>query len=466
MVSAELAPLAKTGGLADAVAGLSAALAAKDHDVRVLIPDYTAPPSGRPGAAAIEGGASVSPAESTPVPVYLIASPAIGSGGAIYLGDERDAARFWAFSRAAVAAAAALGLTPDIVHCHDWHAALVPALAASRPPLASAGTVLTLHNIGFQGAFPRSVLPDDAAAFLASLDDEATGSRDWVNFLETGIRRASAVTTVSPTYAREIATPELGMGLDAVLRARGDDFVGILNGVDYRLWSPESDPFITPRFRRGDADGKRRVKRAVMTELGLADDAPLIGAVSRLFEQKGLDLLVDALPTLLERTRARFAVLGSGNPDLEAALSRAAKTWPERIAFRRGYDEGLAHRIIAGSDFLVVPSRYEPCGLTQLYALRYGTVPIVRKTGGLADTVTHYDPASGRGTGCVFEHADVTGLIWGVTTALEWYESPADWERLCRNAEGLDFSWQRQCEPYEALYRRVIERRRHRSPSA
>ncbi len=454
MVSAELAPLAKTGGLADAVAGLSSALADKGHDVRVLMPEYAEPS----GATVYDGGGfTVALAESAPVPVYRIASPEIGSDGRIYAGDESDAARFWAFSRAATEAAAALAWRPDIVHCHDWHAALVPALAARQPALEGAGTVLTLHNIGFQGAYPRNALPEDAAAFFASIGDGA--GRDWINFLETGIRRASAVTTVSPTYAREISTPELGMGLDALLRERGDDFVGILNGVDYKQWSPETDPFITPRFRIGDGDGKRRVKRALVTELGLTDDAPLIGAVSRLFEQKGIDLLVAALPVLLERTRARFAVLGSGDPDLESALTAAAKAQPDRVAFRCGYDEGLAHRIIAGSDCLVVPSRYEPCGLTQLYALRYGTVPIVRKTGGLADTVTHYDPHTGDGTGSVFEHADVTGLIWGITTALEWYASPTDWERLRRNAERLDFSWRRQSEPYEALYWRIAERR-------
>lgn len=459
MISAEYAPLAKTGGLGDAVAGLSAALASKGHDVRVMIPDYGGelPPGFRAGPPRKAGEVfvvAVEP-ENAAVPVYRISSPAIGGDGRIYAGDERDAARFWAFSRGAIEAAAELDFRPDVVHCHDWHSALVPALAAADGSAAGSVSVLTLHNVGYQGAFPRSALPDDAAAFFASTE---AGGRDYVVFLEAGIRFASAVTTVSPTYAREIATPEHGMGLDHLLRARGENFVGILNGVDYSLWSPESDPFIEPRFSSGDWTAKARVKRALSAELSLPDDAPLIGAVSRLFEQKGIDVLADALPDLLVRTRARFAILGSGDTDLETALTAAAKAHPDRVAFRCGYDEALAHRIIAGSDFLVVPSRYEPCGLTQLYAMRYGTVPIVRKTGGLADTVRRYDPGTGEGTGSVFDDADVAGLTRGVTTALEWYASPRDWERLRRNATGRDFSWSRQIEEYERLYRRISAR--------
>lgn len=465
MVCAEYAPLAKTGGLADAVAGLSAALAEKGHDVRVVMPDYgvslppgfTASPSRRIGNLTVDTVTAKTPGG---VPVYRIGCREIGTGGQIYAGDALDAPRFWAFNRAVPEALAALDWRPEIVHCHDWHAALVPALASvADSPLNGVRSVLTLHNVGYQGAFGRDLLPADAASFFAAIDDEHSRARDYVVFLEAGIRFADRVTTVSPTYAREISSPEHGMGLDGLLRARGEDFVGILNGIDYRFWSPESDPFITPRYATGDAAGKARVKAALAAELGLSNDAPILGAVSRLVEQKGIDLLVGALPALLERTRARFAILGSGDTDLESALTAAAKAHPERVAFRCGYDEGLAHRIIAGSDLLVVPSRYEPCGLTQLYAMRYGTVPVVRKTGGLADTVTHYAPDTGEGTGSVFEHADAQGLIWGVTTALEWYASPDEWRRVQRNGERLDFSWNRQAEPYAALYQRLAEHR-------
>jgi len=462
MISAEYAPLAKTGGLADAVAGLADALSRKGHDVRTLMPGYGRPlPAGyvstspeRIGevectvAARADGGPSV----------YVVESDEIGRDGRIYLGDDRDGARFWSFNRAALDVAAALDWRPDVLHCHDWHTALVPALAR-RSALAATPSVLTLHNAGYQGAYARRVLPAEAQAAIAALEDEASRARDHVVFLELGIRHASAVTTVSPGYAREIRTPELGMGLDGLLRARGDDFIGILNGVDYTLWSPESDPFIGARYARDDLSGKRRVKLELCAELGLVDHAPLVGAVSRLVEQKGFDLFVAALPELLARTRARFAILGSGDPRLEETLSALADAHRERLAFRNGYDEALAHRIIAGSDLLLMPSRYEPCGLTQLYAMRYGTIPVVRKTGGLADTVTHFDSSTGQGTGSVFEHADPQGLLWGLETALGWYEDPEVWRQLVDNALRADFSWDRQSREYEVLYRRLVDAR-------
>ncbi len=460
MISAECAPLAKTGGLADAVSGLVDALWRRGHDVRTLMPGYGRPlPAGYAGSpAAPIGGVELRVAQRTDggPTLYVVDADELGRDGRIYLGDDRDAVRFWRFSRAALDIVAALDWRPDVLHCHDWHASLVPALARRSATLAETPSVLTLHNAGYQGAVARSVLPEDAQAAIAALEDDASRGRDYVRFLELGIRHATVVTTVSPGYAREIRTPELGMGLDALLRERGDDFVGILNGVDYSLWSPESDPYLPTRFQRGDAAGKRRVKLELCAELGLVDDAPLVGAVSRLVEQKGIDLLAAALPELLGRTRARFAILGSGEPWLEATLSELAASHRERLAFRSGYDEALAHRIIAGSDLLVMPSRYEPCGLTQLYAMRYGTIPVVRKTGGLSDTVSHFDSATGKGTGSVFEHADAQGLIWGLTTALGWYEDEDVWRRIVENALRVDFSWTRQSGDYEALYRRVI----------
>jgi len=462
MVTAEYAPLAKTGGLADAVAGLADALARRGHDVRTVMPSYGRPlPPGYSPLRRARAGTTeyvlVQRDDGGP-PLYLLESDEIGRDGRVYAGDDTDGARFWALNRAALDVACAPDWRPEILHCHDWHASLVPALLPATA-LAGTPTVLTLHNAGYQGAFARAALPADAHAALAPLEDAESRARDYVVFLALGIPRATAVTTVSPTYAREIRTPELGMGLDALLRARGDDFVGILNGVDYALWSPESDPFLPARYARSDRSGKRRVKLELCAELGLVDHAPLVGAVTRLVEQKGIDLLVGALPELLERTRARFVILGSGEPQLEATLAALAESHRERLAFRSGYDEALAHRIIAGSDLLVVPSRYEPCGLTQLYAMRYGTIPVVRKTGGLADTVAHFDPATGQGTGSVFEHADVQGLVWGLTTALGWYENQDIWQQITSNALRTDFSWTRQSGEYETLYRRLLDTR-------
>ncbi|HEX7080514.1 MAG TPA: glycogen synthase [Gammaproteobacteria bacterium] len=463
MVSAEYAPLAKAGGLADAVAGLAAALVKRGHDVRVLLPAY-APglPTGWSRGAAAVANASVFVEASAGRPgprVYQLDAPEIGAGGAVYAGDDRDAARFAKLCFAALDLPDAIGWRPDIVHCHDWHAALVPALlrtAEAPPSLAGARTVLTLHNVGYQGVFPESVLVQNGLGRLGALvadEDRADGA---VVFLKIGIRAADRLTTVSPTYAREIRTPEHGMGLDALLRRRSADLVGILNGVDYGTWSPETDPFLEHHYGRAAPAGKALVKRALCARLALENDAPVVGAVSRLVEQKGIDLLIAAMPALLDSTAARFALLGSGDTPLEEALTALARRHPARVAFHRGYDEALAHLILAGSDLIVVPSRYEPCGLTQLYALRYGTIPVVRATGGLADTVVHFDPASGTGNGSVFEHADAQGLIWGLTTALGWHADAALRRRLIDNAMQADFSWDRQAPEYEKVYAELV----------
>ncbi len=248
------------------------------------------------------------------------------------------------------------------------------------------------------------------------------------------------------------------MGLEDVLRARGGDIVGILNGVDYGVWSPEHDPFLTQRYDATDLAPKRRIKRQLLERLALAPDldAPLIGVVSRLVEQKGIDLLMTVVPALLQDTRASFAVLGNGDAPIATELRRLAGTYPSRVSFIEGYDEKLAHEIFAGSDLTIVPSRYEPCGLTQMYALRYGTIPVVRATGGLADTIQHFDAATGLGNGSVFRDADPQGVLWGVRTALAWFDDRNAWPHLIRNAMAADFSWPRQVPHYLQLYRSLL----------
>ena len=468
MVCAEYAPLAKTGGLADAIAGLSRALGQSGHDVRVLLPKY-----GRLGAkynvvdtlahkptglrfaeVRIDGG---------PVRVYLLDAPRL-FGAEIYAGDARDAARFIALAEAGALLGEALNWPADVVHCHDWHAALTPLFLRARAPLSTHGstrrTVLTLHNIGYQGVFAASTIDaeryPEVAACAEPGDIEPT-----VNFLRVGLRSADLLTTVSPTYAREIQGSEFGMGLEDVLSERSDDLVGILNGVDYDIWDPRVDPFIDTHYGPSDLTSKAEVKRLLCEELGLpaGTQTPLIGVVTRLVTQKGIDLLSAALPALLAQSNAVFALLGSGDPTLEGSLARFAADRPERVSFTRGYDEALAHKILAGADLTLVPSRYEPCGLTQLYALRYGTIPVVRATGGLADTIQHFDPASGSGNGSVFEHADPQGLIWGVSQALAWFADRALWPQLVANAMAADFSWRRQVGKYVATYKRLLEAR-------
>jgi starch synthase len=470
MVCAEFAPWAKTGGLADAVAGLSGALAASGHDVRVLLPRYAHVAAPRGARHSVEGFGG--PFRLTEVEPELSAEHAGGRRAApriflldlgeltadvIYTGDSRDAGRFLRLTAAAVAVSAAPGWRPDVLHCHDWHTALVPVLQRLAPQSA-APTVLTLHNVGYQGVFGDGVLAGHGFTALEAVlpgDPRADGT---VNFLRAGLRAADRVTTVSPTYAQEIQRPEFGMGLEDLLSARGRDVIGILNGVDYSVWSPDRDPFLPQRYGAADLAPKRRTKRGLLERLGLAADvdAALVGVVSRLVEQKGIDLLTAVLPMLLAETRTAFAVLGNGDAALATELKRLATAHPTRVAFVDGYDEPLAHQIYAGSDLTVVPSRYEPCGLTQMYALRYGTIPVVRATGGLADTITHFDAATGLGNGSVFRDADPQGVLWGVRTALGWYADRSIWSQLIRNAMAADFSWPRQIPHYEALYRSLL----------
>jgi len=263
------------------------------------------------------------------------------------------------------------------------------------------------------------------------------------------------VTTVSPTYAREICETPLGMGMQQTLRERRNGVVGILNGVDYREWDPTRDRYLKSHFDRNDLRGKSENKRQLLQSGGLALDPrkPLIGMVARLAEQKGIDLLVNALPALLQEGEFGFLILGSGDEPYEKFFADLARRFPDRVAFRSGHDEEFAHLVEAGSDMFLMPSRYEPCGLNQMYSLRYGTVPIVRNTGGLADSVQHFDPATGQGTGCVFNDYDAPAVTWGIRTALDWFGDPALWLKLMSNGMSQDFSWGRQTARYEQVYR-------------
>lgn len=457
MVCAEYAPLAKTGGLADAVAGLAGALAARGHDVRVLLPMYSDAMGEDAELVPAPAGAlrfRALPAQSRAPRVYLLKQPQLASGP-IYAADDRDGLRFAQLAEAALALPGALGFTPDLVHCHDWHAALVPVLARERG--MPWPCVLTLHNIGYQGVFGEHVLAGAGLAELGAAIDPSARSDGHVNFLRAGLAAAQAITTVSPTYAREILTPEFGMGLEDLLVRRADHLTGILNGVDYQTWSPERDPYLTEHYGPDDLAPKYKLKGALCVRLGLPPDqnAPLIGLVSRLVPQKGIDLFVAALPQLIETTRASFAVLGAGDPSYMTALRALAADHPRRVAFTSGHDEALAHEILAGSDAVLVPSRYEPCGLTQMYGLKFGTVPVVRATGGLADTIQHFDRDTGLGNGSVFRDADVGGLLWGIREALSWYDRPPLWSRVIANGMRADFSWQRQTRAYENVYRRL-----------
>src|SRR6202012_2853403 len=331
-------------------------------------------------------------------------------------------------------------------------------LYRSDPLLARSRSLLTIHNIGYQGVMPSSVAADLGLGASWSMVGQGGIARGVINPLKTGIKHADGVSTVSPTYAREICDTPLGMGLEGALRERADRITGILNGVDYQEWALRYDPHLSAHFAAQDLRGKLINKEMLIAtlQLKLSTTQPLIGMVTRLAEQKGIDLLFDSLPGLLQARDFGLAVLGSGDTNYVEFFAGLAQRFPDRVSYRSGFDEPLAHLIEAGSDIFLMPSRYEPCGLNQLYSLRYGTIPIVRNTGGLADSVQHFDPSTGRGTGCVFNDYDAPAVRWAINTVLDWYADPRCWLPLMQNAMAKDFSWTRQIKEYESLYRGLI----------
>ncbi|MCC7490384.1 MAG: glycogen synthase [Gammaproteobacteria bacterium] len=477
-VCAEYAPLAKVGGLGDVTAGLCTWLARRGHEVLVVMPCYG---DMRARGLGIEAHAALGPrpvpgnAAATyavhrlagqsgggPVPeIFVVDAPALFGGG-VYASGAAEALRFMLLSRAALEFAGIAGFRPDIVHCHDWHAA--PAVVMLKGPFRAerafrqAYAALTIHNIGYQGVYPAGVLDRAGEASLRPMLMAEDPVQDDINFLRAGIAHADVLTTVSPTHAREIQTEEYGKGLDTLLRQRRHRLAGILNGVDYAHWDPASDPLLPAHYSATALAGKDRCRAALAAELGLqaGQGVPIVGMVSRLAQQKGIDILIHALPALLAERRFCCAILGSGEPGYVTALRELAARYPGRVAFVEAQDEGLAHRVYAGSDLFLVPSLYEPCGLTQMYAMRYGAVPVVRRTGGLADTVSHFDPATGQGTGSVFLDADVGGLGWGLRAALDWHAVPAHWARVVANGMAGDWSWEHQGPHYEALFTRLV----------
>jgi starch synthase len=401
----------------------------------------------------------------TDIPMYFVDCPALFNRPSLYTMDPDEHRRFILFTRAVLESCRSLGFFPQIIHCNDWHTAFLPlylkTLYATDSALARAKTVLTIHNIGYQGIFGSSALPDLGLGMAWTQLDQADLSQGVINPLKTGLRFADRVTTVSPSYAREICDAPLGMGMETVLRSRSERVIGILNGVDYKEWDPRQDAHLTAHFAPDDLSGKAANKSRLLETAHLAPEAarPLIGMVTRLAEQKGIDLLFQALPLLIEERDFALVVLGSGEAHYERFFRELAERFPNRVSFRSGYDEAMAHLIEAGSDMFLMPSRYEPCGLNQMYSLRYGTIPIVRNTGGLADSVQHFDPSSGLGTGCVFNDFDAPAVRWAVSTTLDWFARPEVWRKLMHNAMIKDFSWQRQIVEYDRLYQSLVAAR-------
>ena len=484
LAAAEAVPFAKTGGLGDVIGALATALSEVGTTVSVVLPAYQHIDTAQHGFQRLDVrlqipmgthhepcGLWLGHLPDSAARAVLIDHPGFFHREGMYVDAATDleyadaAARWVFFSQAVLAALPHLGSPPDVLHLNDHHCALAAAYrAVERGALAESlrhmAVVFGIHNLGYQGLyeaaeFARTGLPDGWMAPLGPLEF-------WgrMSAMKAGLVFADALTTVSPTYAMEIqSNAEFGFGLEGVLRARAADLFGILNGIDTQVWDPGRDPLLPARYDRLVMDGKPLCKQALQERVGLPVEphTPLFGLISRLVEQKGIDLLLDALPALLE-SPLQIVLLGRGHPELETRLRAAADSRPERVAIHLGYDDTLAHWIEAGSDFFLMPSRYEPCGLNQMYSMRYGTVPVVRRTGGLADTVQDWD--GNRGTGFVFGPATATALVASVHRALDVYGDDAQMHALRRTGMEQDFSWTRSASHYLEVYDRALARRR------
>ncbi len=475
--ASECVPFSKTGGLGDVVGALPEALAAAGHDVSVYIPLYRQ--TKLSGAKTVVRSITipfddhyrfcsvVSNGETSGVRHYFIDYPPFFARDGLYgtsSGDYPDnAERFALFSRAVLEASKILGV-PQIFHCHDWQSALIPILLRTQyiedPAFREVATVFTIHNIGYQGLFSPDTLP-----LLTLPWDLFTISKmeffGNVNFLKGALAYADFVTTVSRKYSHEIQTAEFGFGLEGVLRDRAATVAGIVNGVDYEEWSPEKDKYIVAKYSANDLSGKASCKQDLLSAFGIANPdpkGPVIGIVSRFVAQKGFDLISQVMDRLAQEEMTVVA-LGSGDKAYEQMFLRLQKAFPKKIALRIAYDNDLAHKIEAGSDMFLMPSRYEPCGMNQIYSLRYGTVPIVRATGGLDDTIEQWDPRTGKGTGFKFWEYNGESLLLTIKQALHAFHDQHAWQNLMRNGMSKDFSWSTSAKEYGRVYEKARQLR-------
>ena len=472
MVTSEAHPFAKTGGLGEVAAALPAALTRLGHDVTVILPRYRGvDATGSVITHSFQVGAATVPVRfiETQAPdgfkAVLVDVPELFDRDGLYGSAGRDyadnAQRFAVLSRAAIEYVRLKGERPSILHTHDWQTGLVPVYQkmqfAADPIVGGVPSIFTIHNLAFQGLFPADVLPSIGLS-RDVLSPEAIEFWGQISFLKGGVNFSEKITTVSPTYAREIVTPEYGFGMHGVIARREADLVGIVNGIDVDRWNPLTDAFVPAHFSSDDLSGKRDAKRALLEVAGLPPDEnatarPLIGVISRLTHQKGFDLIGVAAEQLMSLD-ATWVMLGSGEPHYERLLRSMSERHPERVAAVIGFDERLAHSIEAGADMFLMPSLYEPCGLNQLYSLRYGTLPIVRATGGLEDTVI--DASEPGGNGFKFTDYSPGALVAAVTRAVQIYKDQDQWARLQRAAMSVDPSWDVSAREYVKVYREVM----------
>ena len=482
--ASECVPFSKTGGLADVIGALPPALVNLGHKATVFLPRYR--------STKLDNPRTVIPSITVPfddryrfcsvldgglhsgVQFYFIEYPPFFDRDGLYgtaIGDYHDnAERFALFSRAVLEATKILG-APDVLHCHDWQTALMPILLKTLytedPAFARAPCVFTIHNLGYQGLFPPEILP-----LLMLPWDLFTMSKlefyGKVNFLKGAITMADFITTVSRKYSQEIQTAEYGFGLEGVLRARGNTIAGILNAVDYLSWNPETDPHIAAHYSAADLSGKKQCKADLLKEFGLAQDTqlPVVGMVSRFVPQKGFDL-VQQVGDRLALEDLILIVLGTGQREYEDMFRRLNKQFPQKIGARIAYDDALAHKIEAGSDIYLMPSHYEPCGLNQIYSMKYGAVPVVRATGGLDDTIEQFDPKTKKGTGFKFREYTVEAMLDSLRAAVALYRSDQNsWQALMRNGMAQDYSWMSSAREYVKVYERARQIRQQAAAGA
>ena len=472
-VTPEAFPYAKTGGLADVCGTLPPVLKQMGVDIRLIMPFYRSvakacQPLSLGAAVTVTVGSHKVPCNfykiSTDhkIPVYFVDHPPYFDRPRLYgnaFGDYPDnLERFAFFAQATLKLIEKIGFNPDIIHCNDWQTGLIPALLHEyRVHFDRARTMFTIHNMGYQGLFPADQLPLTGLPFDLYYHPEGMEYWGQINLLKTGIVYADRLTTVSPAYANQIQTVRYGHGMEGIVYRRRNRLNGILNGIDQNLWNPQTDPFIASNYSPNQLSGKERCKAALIAEMKLDQtelSRPVMAIISRLDRQKGLDLVINAFPAMMAMG-VNVVILGTGDKVLECALAELARKHPQRLCFKNRFNEAVAHRILAGSDLLLMPSRYEPCGLTHLYALKYGTVPVVRYTGGLSDTVHEFNQDSSSGNGFGFERFDESEFMDAVEKALAYFRHKQYWRMLQRNGMDADFSWHKSAKKYLQIYKEM-----------
>ena len=475
-ISAEVSPYSKTGGLGDVVRSLPTALGRRGHQIIVITPFYKIIKEQNLPLEDFSQAVSLSFADyrfnfsfkkvisQNKYPVFFVVQEELFSGREKLYEYPNDALRFLFFDLSVLELLKILKFSPDVLHCHDWHTGIVPyflkTLYKDDQNFSNIATLLTIHNLSFQGAFNWWQVPPEKKDDGGDLLKRKENDFQWVNFMRRGIMHSDIINTVSERYAKEILTPEFGCGLDNLLRRRKEDVYGIINGIDYKIFNPNFDPNVYINYDVDSFEKKVENKIALQQEFGLTIDKriPMIGLANRLTEQKGFELLINLLDELLKQN-LQIAVVGTGGGVYADALRKARRKHPQKIIFISPFDESYARKIYAASDVYLLPSRFEPCGLSQLISLRYGSVPIVREVGGLSDTVANYNPETGRGNGFVFRNYNEIELLIAITRALEDYKKRSGWEKLARRAMKETYSWNLPAKKYVALYKKAIKKK-------